>query len=187
MGSQGSGEIVPWPLMTPEENAANGLALIHGEGSNSLRPVGRKPTPLQSARDRLRNACRQKTVAALNVLHEIMTDPKAPQSARLRAACEILDRGWGKPAQEPPEVEPVEATAIVDACTSYRAKSFEEWQAMRDREIALAGMVDDPAMALAIRRAAESGHSPATVAAIAAESNTGPSSPAALSDDDWLH
>lgn len=177
--------IEPWPMMTPEENAENGLALLHGGAKTPIRTDGRKPTRLQSAREQLRNACRQKTLAALNVLHEVMSDPKAPPSARVKAACELLDRGWGKPAQELPEVEPGEATAIVDACTSYRAKSYEEWQAMREREAALAGMVDDPAMVIAIRRLAESGHSPATVAAIAEEGNAASSVPCALGDDDW--
>ena len=175
MDGQGSGELVSWPLMTPEENAANALALIQGEGDGSLRPVGRKPTPLQSARERLRNACRQKTVAALNVLHEIMTDPKAPHSARVRAATEILDRGWGKPAQEPPEVEQPEVTTIAYARNGYRPETYEQWLVMKDREAAIARMMDDPAMAMAVRRLAESGHSPATVVAVAAKPN----------EDDW--
>ncbi len=47
----------------------------------------------------LRDAARGKTVEALNVLSEIMLDKDQPGSARVTAACAVLDRGHGKPMQ----------------------------------------------------------------------------------------
>ncbi len=39
---------------------------------------------------------RQQTPNALKTLATLMEDPRAPASARVAAAKEILDRGWGK-------------------------------------------------------------------------------------------
>lgn len=46
----------------------------------------------------IRDLARQHTEEALNTLIEIAGNKKAPPSARVHAACAILDRGWGKPA-----------------------------------------------------------------------------------------
>ncbi len=46
----------------------------------------------------IRDLARQHTEDALNTLIEIAVNKKAPPSARVHAACAILDRGWGKPA-----------------------------------------------------------------------------------------
>lgn len=40
--------------------------------------------------------CREYTKDAVETLNEIMTDEAMPPNARIRAASEILDRGWGK-------------------------------------------------------------------------------------------
>lgn len=40
--------------------------------------------------------CREYTKDAVLTLVEIMTDPNAHTPSRIRAASEILDRGWGK-------------------------------------------------------------------------------------------
>lgn len=47
----------------------------------------------------LRALARERTVEALETLTEIMADEKAPPAARVSAACAILDRGFGRPAQ----------------------------------------------------------------------------------------
>lgn len=47
----------------------------------------------------IRSLARQHTEMAVRVLGSIMTDNKAPQSARVAAAQALLDRGWGKPDQ----------------------------------------------------------------------------------------
>ncbi len=46
----------------------------------------------------IRDIARQYTEQAIDILIEIASNKKAPPSARVHAACAILDRGWGKPA-----------------------------------------------------------------------------------------
>lgn len=41
---------------------------------------------------------RTRTKEAIDTLVKVMRDSRSP-SARIRAACEILDRGWGRPPQ----------------------------------------------------------------------------------------
>jgi hypothetical protein len=48
---------------------------------------------------KLRDACRAKTELAIRTLEEIMKSKKSPAAARVAAACALLDRGYGKPAQ----------------------------------------------------------------------------------------
>ena len=45
----------------------------------------------------LRALARERTPAAMNVLTQIMQDPKAPAAARVAACRELLDRGYGRP------------------------------------------------------------------------------------------
>src|SRR4051812_27871924 len=45
----------------------------------------------------IRELAREHTETALQTLAEIMQNEKAPHSARVHAACALLDRGWGKP------------------------------------------------------------------------------------------
>lgn len=47
----------------------------------------------------IRSLARSHTNTAVKVLAGIMQEPKAPPAARVAAAHELLDRGWGKPAQ----------------------------------------------------------------------------------------
>ena len=47
----------------------------------------------------LRSAARAHTATALRVLAGIMRQEKAPAAARVTAATELLNRGWGRPAQ----------------------------------------------------------------------------------------
>lgn len=42
---------------------------------------------------------RKFTLKAINTLVQIMENHKAPASARVSAACAILDRGWGRAPQ----------------------------------------------------------------------------------------
>ena len=48
---------------------------------------------------RLRDLARGKTEEALGTLLSVMTDEKSPASARVAAACAVLDRGFGRPIQ----------------------------------------------------------------------------------------
>ena len=45
----------------------------------------------------LKDLARQHTQRALETLVEIMTDGDSPSNARINAAQQLLDRGWGKP------------------------------------------------------------------------------------------
>jgi hypothetical protein len=45
----------------------------------------------------VKEAARAHTAEMLDVLIQVATDQKAPPSARVTAACAMLDRGWGKP------------------------------------------------------------------------------------------
>jgi Family of unknown function (DUF5681) len=47
----------------------------------------------------VRELARQHTTTAVETFVSIMTDPKAPPSARVSAANALLDRGYGKPSQ----------------------------------------------------------------------------------------
>lgn len=47
----------------------------------------------------LREACRAKTEKAINALVRILDNKKSPAAAKVAAACALLDRGYGKPAQ----------------------------------------------------------------------------------------
>lgn len=49
--------------------------------------------------NRLRELARTYTVPALKTLVQIMRSKKSPAAARVNAACALLDRGFGKPAQ----------------------------------------------------------------------------------------
>lgn len=49
--------------------------------------------------DELREAFRDLTIKARDTLVEIMCNPDAKESARVRCAEIILERGWGKPEQ----------------------------------------------------------------------------------------
>ncbi len=47
----------------------------------------------------IRDLARSHTEDAINVLAEIATNKKSPPSTRVNAACALLDRAWGRPAQ----------------------------------------------------------------------------------------
>lgn len=64
------------------------------KGGPSPNPAGR-PAMLPD----LREAARSYSGEALATLHKIMSDDAAPPAARVTAAKEILDRGFGKPVQ----------------------------------------------------------------------------------------
>lgn len=49
---------------------------------------------------KIASLARAHTETAINVLAGIMSEKKAPHSARVQAAEALLSRGWGKPKQE---------------------------------------------------------------------------------------
>src|SRR5687768_2107957 len=60
----------------------------------SGNPGGRPKLPPEIVE--LRALARQHTPAAVTAIIAVMGDQKAPASARVAAASEILDRGWGR-------------------------------------------------------------------------------------------
>ena len=52
----------------------------------------------------VRELAREHTPEAVNTLAEIMLDKDAPPAARISAATALLDRGYGRPAGEVPQV-----------------------------------------------------------------------------------
>lgn len=54
---------------------------------------------MAKANTEIRSLARSHTKSALRVLAGIMNEKEAPHSSRVAAACALLDRGWGKPAQ----------------------------------------------------------------------------------------
>lgn len=64
------------------------------EKGKSGNPGGRPKDDPQ-----LRELCRLRARDAVATLVAVMKDDKSPHAARVSAACAILDRGYGKPAQ----------------------------------------------------------------------------------------
>lgn len=64
----------------------------------SGNPTGRPKIVLEDGKT-LRQLSRDHTLEALNVLLEVMRDKTASHAARVSAAQQIHDRGWGKPSQ----------------------------------------------------------------------------------------
>jgi len=80
------------------------------------RPIPRKPAPRTAFKSgqsgnpagrpkltpeaiELRELARANTKQAIGALVEVMNDKGCSPSARVSAASEVLDRGWGRPAQ----------------------------------------------------------------------------------------
>ena len=65
------------------------------EAGVSGNPLGR-PRAILSVRD----LARSHTDEAIATLAEIMRDPQAPSNARISAASELLNRGYGRPVDQ---------------------------------------------------------------------------------------
>jgi len=76
------------------EKTARGRQFMPGQSGN---PGGR-PRMTDEQRAAAITA-REFTADAIKTLIQIMKDPKASASARVSAACAILDRGWGRAPQ----------------------------------------------------------------------------------------
>ena len=75
--------------------------------------------------DDLVQAARDKTHAALDTLTSIMSNKRAPAAARVAAAREILDRGWGRPTQDV-RLE-AELSATIHTQAFIRPRTYAEW------------------------------------------------------------
>lgn len=68
-------------------------------GTTNSAGAVRRTVP-RSYRQSLSSLCREHTIDAVNTLVTIMNDDFARPSDRIKAASEILDRGYGRPAQQ---------------------------------------------------------------------------------------
>jgi hypothetical protein len=77
------------------------------KGMPSPNPKGRPKQPKSAAE--VRALARENTVGAIQTLVRVHSNPKSPPAARVAAASEILNRGWGRPAGD---IENAEALVI---------------------------------------------------------------------------
>jgi len=61
--------------------------------------VSGNPSGRPKAEVTIREMAKSYTEEAIQTLAEVMRNPKATLSTKVNAACALLDRGWGKPAQ----------------------------------------------------------------------------------------
>ena len=95
-----------------------------GRRSGAGRPAGsRNRAGLVLADGRsLGELCRESTGEAVGALRAVMGSDQAPASARVSAACALLDRGWGRPRQRlevddsPPPAEEGPGLRLVRPC-----------------------------------------------------------------------
>ena len=99
--------------------------------SKFAKGVSGNPGGRPKKNDDLVQAARDKTVAALDTLTSIMSNKRAPAAARVAAAREILDRGWGRPTHDI-RVE-AELTATVNTQAFIRPSTYAEWLELRLR------------------------------------------------------
>jgi hypothetical protein len=90
--------------------ATVGKPWVKGQSGN---PGGRARIPAE-----LIAAAKAMSMDALGVLESIMHDPKAMESARVKAATAIIDRAYGKPAQAvsitDPEGNPLSSILVMN-------------------------------------------------------------------------
>ena len=98
----------------------NNSGMVRFQKGVSGNPGGRP-----KKNDDLVQAARENTVAALDTLASIMLNKRAPSAARVAAAREILDRGWGRPTQDV-RLE-AELTATINTQAFIRPSTYAEW------------------------------------------------------------
>lgn len=91
---------------------------VKGQSGN---PSGR---PSDAA---LKELCRARTAEAVRTLAQIMASKKSPASARVAAACALLDRGYGKPAQAITGADGKDAVFRIEAPWLERVAKARGW------------------------------------------------------------
>ncbi len=79
------------PRKQNEPEACKARGFQKGSSGN---PKGRPPIIRE-----VQELAKEHTPDAINTLYEIMTDKRINGSARVQAATQLLDRGWGRPKQ----------------------------------------------------------------------------------------
>lgn len=72
------------------------MAFVKGQSGN---PSGRAKVLLPDGRA-LSDIAKEHTLTAMETLVSVLSDAEAPHAARVSAAKEIFDRGWGRPKQD---------------------------------------------------------------------------------------
>lgn len=89
-------ESAPAPTEETTSHAPTPTTPWH-KGMTSPNPRGRPKQPKTAAE--VRELAREKTGAMIEFLSRTALSPKAPFNARVQAAIEVLNRGWGRPHQ----------------------------------------------------------------------------------------
>jgi hypothetical protein len=89
-------ESAPAPTEETTSHAPTPTTPWH-KGMASPNPRGRPKQPKTAAE--VRELAREKTGAMIEFLSRTALSPKAPFNARVQAAIEVLNRGWGRPHQ----------------------------------------------------------------------------------------
>lgn len=97
--------------------------------SKFAKGISGNPGGRPKKNDDLVQAARSQTLVALDTLATIMANKRAPAAARVAAAREILDRGWGRPTQDV-RLE-AELTATINTQAFIRPSTYAEWLEMR--------------------------------------------------------
>lgn len=88
---------------------------IKKRGNPAWKPgVSGNPGGRPAVIGELRDLARAHTVEAVEALVNVLRDPSAPHAAKVSAAVHLLDRGFGRPAQEVALQAAVDAHVTVD-------------------------------------------------------------------------
>lgn len=82
------------------ENSATSAGQRRGPGRPFRKGQSGNPGGRPKVIGEIRDLARAHTTAAIGTLIEIMRNTKSPAAARISAARELLDRGWGRPQQD---------------------------------------------------------------------------------------
>jgi hypothetical protein len=116
---------------TSEQRRGRGSGGVTGRGfrpGQSGNPTGRGRATLE-----VRDLARTYTEEAVRTLAAIMRNGRSPTAARVQAAHELLDRGWGRPVQalehsgpEGSALLPADLTVLPDAQHAHLSALLEE-------------------------------------------------------------
>jgi hypothetical protein len=114
--------------------SANHLTTGSKQMTKFLKGYSGNPGGRPKKNAELVEAARERTQAALDTLESIMVNKRAPAAARVAAAREMLDRGWGRPTQD--MMVEAELTATINAQVFVRPSTYEEWLKLKEMTVA---------------------------------------------------
>src|SRR5262245_46299511 len=81
-------------------NEGSCMTIQREEGGRFAKGVSANPGGRPAIVEQVRDLARLETEASIKALAGIRDDKRAPAQARVAAALGLLDRGWGRPAQQ---------------------------------------------------------------------------------------